>query len=459
MVGKKLKQLLAVTTIAVLCFTGCGGNTSQKNDENGTDGGASMANGNVNEYGLSKTIDNGTILHCWCWSFNTIKENMSEIAASGFTSVQTSPISQCLEGENGGMEIYGAGKWYFHYQPTKYVIGNYQLGTEEEFKQMCEEADKYGISVIVDTVINHCTSEYDSIDASLTDIEGGGFHPQDGNWSETDRFEETQYALSGLWDLNTQNTKVQNLVLDFLKNCVADGADGFRYDAAKLIELPDDTSAKYGNEFTSDFWPTVLNNGSKFQYGEVLQEGGNITYSTSFESGYDDSLSSRLEAYQKFMNTTNSMYGFRIREAVDTNNLSVDFIGDNLLPLGASASKVVTWVESHDNYCNDATYTHIDNGEIIRAWAILAARENGTPLFFDRPKGSSATNPWGENVLGAEGSSLYKDAQVRAVNFFRNEMGDAKEYISNPTGSQELLMIERGDKGSGIWNCLCGKGW
>ncbi len=133
MVGKKLKQLLAVTTIAVLCFTGCGGNTSQKNDENGTDGGASMANGNVNEYGLSKTIDNGTILHCWCWSFNTIKENMSEIAASGFTSVQTSPISQCLEGENGGMEIYGAGKWYFHYQPTKYVIGNYQLGTEEEF--------------------------------------------------------------------------------------------------------------------------------------------------------------------------------------------------------------------------------------------------------------------------------------------------------------------------------------
>lgn len=247
--------------------------------------------------------------------------------------------------------------------------------------------------------------------------------------------------------------------MDFLKNCVADGADGFRYDAAKLIELPDDTSAKYGNEFTSDFWPTVLNNGSKFQYGEVLQEGGNITYSTSFESGYDDSLSSRLEAYQKFMNTTNSMYGFRVREAVDTNNLSVDFIGDNLLPLGASASKVVTWVESHDNYCNDATYTHIDNGEIIRAWAILAARENGTPLFFDRPKGSSATNPWGENVLGAEGSSLYKDAQVRAVNFFRNEMGDAKEYISNPTGSQELLMIERGDKGAVIWNCLCGKGW
>lgn len=152
------------------------------------------------------------------------------------------------------------------------------------------------------------------------------------------------------------------------------------------------------------------------------------------------------------MNTTNSMYGFRIREAVDTNNLSVDFIGDNLLPSGASASKVVTWVESHDNYCNDATYTHIDNGEIIRAWAILAARENGTPLFFDRPKGSSATNPWGENVLGAEGSSLYKDAQVRAVNFFRNEMGDAKEYIPNPTGSQELLMIERGDKGAVIVN-------
>lgn len=450
---KKIQKLIVLLLTALLMFTGCRGNKTNDSStgEDSTILNNDTANNNVKDNGLAKSIENGAILHCWSWSFNTIKENLSEIAAAGFTSIQTSPISQCLVGENGGMEIYGAGKWYFHYQPTKYVIGNYQMGTEAEFSAMCEEAHKYGINVIVDTVINHCTSEYDSIDASLTEIEGGGFHAQDGNWSETDRFEETQYALSGLWDLNTQNENVQQLVKKFLESCVAAGADGFRYDAAKLIELPDDTSSKY-SDFASDFWPVVLDNGAAWQYGEVLQEGGAITYSDSFTGGYDDSVSSRLSAYQKYMSTTNSMYGWRIRDAVNNNNLSTDFIADYLLPQGASSEKVVTWVESHDNYCNDASYTELDTQEVIEAWAVIAARKDGTPLFFDRPAGSTESNPWGENVLGAAGSNMYKDAQVVAVNFFRNEMGDAQEYLSNLNGNKEVLMIERGTAGAVIVN-------
>ena len=31
------------------------------------------------------------ILHAWCWSFNTIKENMKDIADAGYRYVQTSP--------------------------------------------------------------------------------------------------------------------------------------------------------------------------------------------------------------------------------------------------------------------------------------------------------------------------------------------------------------------------------
>ncbi|MBR1692974.1 MAG: hypothetical protein IJ711_09410, partial [Lachnospiraceae bacterium] len=261
---------------------------------------AASLNG-LNEYGLAQKVEDGTILHCWCWDFNTIKEKMPEIAAAGFSSVQTSPICQVLVGDNGGLEIIGEGKWYYHYQPTDYVVGNYQLGTEEEFQEMCTEAHKYGIKVIVDSVLNHCTSDYDSISDNIKNLEGGAFHemnrPEGQNWSETDRYEETQYDLSGLYELNTQNKNVQNYILTFLKKCVEDGADGFRYDAAKLIELPDDTSAKYGDSFQSDFWPTILQNGASFQYGEVLQEGGNHTYKNS-EAGYDDGDSSRLSAYQ-----------------------------------------------------------------------------------------------------------------------------------------------------------------
>lgn len=406
----------------------------------------------ITETGLSQTVENGAIFHAWCWSFNTIKANLSEIAAAGFSAVQTSPVSQCLVGEDGGLEIFGNGKWYYHYQPVKYVVGNYQLGTEKEFISMCSEAHRYGIKIIVDTVINHCTATYSAIDPALRNMEGGGFHPQNGNWSETDRYEETQFSLSGLWDLNTQNPNVQNHILAFLKRCVADGADGFRYDAAKLIELPDDVSAGYTREFSSRFWPVVLSNGAAFQYGEVLQEGGNISYSKDIKTGYDDSISSRLSAYQKYMKTTNSLYGFRLRDAAGKRDFSVDFVGDNLLPKGAHAEKVVTWVESHDNYCNDASYKEIGDNEIILAWAVIAARKNGTPLFFNRPMGSTKNSPWGKNRIGDAGSNLYKDPQVSEVNFFRNVMQGKAEELSNPTGEKEVLFIERGSSGLVIIN-------
>ena len=232
------------------------------------------------ENGLSETIEGGAILHCWCWNFNTIKEKMPEIAAAGFSAIQTSPICEVNNGGDGSLTISGGDNWWWHYQPTDYKIGNYQFGTEAEFKEMCDEAHSYGIKVIVDSVLNHTTAYYDKISDNIKNLPGGAFHPMGDerepgqNWSEVDRYEETQYDLSGLYELNTQNKAVQEYIRSFLETCVVNGADGFRYDAAKLIELPDDTSEKYGNDFAGDFWPTILQNGACFQYGEDLQEGG-----------------------------------------------------------------------------------------------------------------------------------------------------------------------------------------
>ena len=88
-------------------------------------------------FGQTKeSTKNGAILHCWCWSFKTAEENMKDIAEAGFTAVQFSPVNTCLEGDYGGLDLLGAdltGKWYYHYQPTDWKIGNYQLGTRDEF--------------------------------------------------------------------------------------------------------------------------------------------------------------------------------------------------------------------------------------------------------------------------------------------------------------------------------------
>ena len=124
----------------------------------------------ANSYGLAENIGDGAILHAWCWSFNTIKDNIKNIAEAGFSTVQTSPINEVIVGENGGMQLYGRGKWYYQYQPTNYKIGNYQLGTLEEFKAMCAEAHKYGIKVLVDAVVNHCSSNYSAISSDVKNI-------------------------------------------------------------------------------------------------------------------------------------------------------------------------------------------------------------------------------------------------------------------------------------------------
>lgn len=412
----------------------------------------------LNENGLTADVEDGAILHTWCWSYATVKENISEIAAAGFSAIQVSPLSLCKE---GGKQINGG--WYWHYQPVDYeVFGNYQMGTVDDFKAMCQEAHKYGLKVIVDTVINHCTSDHGAISDTITDgFDGQAFHDHKAsNWSEVDRYEETQYPLSGLYDWNTQRQDVQDYIKTFLMKCVEYGADGFRYDAAKLIELPDDTSKQYGNDFASDFWPTVLQNGASFQYGEVLQEGGKHEYDqgADAQSGYDDSDSSRLGAYQSLsftaadgqeqnLFTTASYYGFRVRDCVSGKSLVVGRIGDFLMPKGATIRQTVTWVESHDNYCNNASYNILNDQQVIQGWAIIAARAGGTPLFYSRPNNSSASNPWGDNQIGPAGSDLYKNPQVVAVNYFGNEMGDdAPEYLSNPMGDTSVLMIERGTR-------------
>ena len=115
-----------------------------------------------------------------------------------------------------------------------------------------------------------------------------------------------------------------------------------------------------------------------------------------------------------------------------------------------SEDRIVTWVESHDNYCNDGTWSQLTEDDVKHAWAIIAARSGGTPLFFSRPAGADITDQWGNNLIGAEGSEFYKSTEVAEINKFRNHMIGLDETLSNPMDNDQLAMIERGDKGAVI---------
>lgn len=370
-------------------------------------------------------MKDGAILHAWCWSFNTIKDNLPAIKKAGYTSIQTSPINQVIEGEHGSKVLTN---WYYHYQPTDYTIGNYQLGTEAEFKALTKEADKYGLHIIVDAVVNHTTSEVAAVSPKIKSL-GEWTHGNEGIKDFGDRYQLTQKSLLGLYDLNTQNKAVQEYLLAYLKRAVADGADGFRYDAAKHIELP--------KEYGSDFWSVILNNGAQFQYGEILQG------STSKEADY-----------AKLMGVTASDYGEFIRNSLRQEEAYAEDLMDFQAP-GVPEDRLVTWVETHDTYANDnGESTNLTDQDITLGWSLIASRKEGAPLFYSRPVGGGGQNDRfpGQSEIGDAGSDLFKNKTIVAINHFRNTMNGREEYLHNIGDDQGLVMIERGGKGAIITN-------
>ncbi|WP_313094052.1 starch-binding protein, partial [Streptococcus parasuis] len=227
----------------------------------------------------------------------------------------------------------------------------------------------------------------------------------------------------------------QQYLLKFLKNAVSDGADGFRYDAAKHIELP----GEYPNQYGSNFWNVILNNGSEFQYGEVLQD--NI---------------SRDADYANLMSITASQYGHSIRDMLRNRNVNAGNLGN--YQAGVDPSKLVLWVESHDTYANGKTDSESESAwmsdeDLKLGWAMITARAKGTPLFFSRPVGGGKGVRFPEQTkIGDAGSNLYKDPTIVAVNKFHNAMVGQSEYIRNPNGDTSVAMIERGTQGAVIAN-------
>lgn len=388
----------------------------------------------TSDYGLTDKTSDGVILHAWCWSCNSIKNSMEDIAKAGYSSVQISPINGIINSE-GSMDV---STWWRHYQPTKLAIGNYQVGTEQDFKDMCAEAHKYGVKVIVDVVPNHTSGNRNQVDDSLKKYwrrPNSTIDIIDYN----DRFKCTQYDVcgGGLPDMNTEDQGYQDLFISYLNNCVDCGADGFRYDTAKHIGLPDDPSG-------GDFWPEVTsakvkNISNLFVYLEVLQDSN-----------------SRSAVYSKFGSVTASGYSAKIRNSIKSNKLNVNEVGD-YNSQSVDLNKIVVWAESHDNFANDpkddpySQSTWMTEDNVKMAWAFVTARAKGTPLFYARPKGAGNYVRFpGQNKLGEVGSEQFKAPEVAEVNKFHNAMVGESEYLSNQ--GDQIALIERGKKGVVIIN-------
>ncbi|MGM9712505.1 MAG: alpha-amylase family glycosyl hydrolase [Prevotella sp.] len=410
-----------------------------------------MAQDNINQPPREGEGNSRIILHAWCWSFNTIRENLKSIAEAGFTTIQTPPAQHCIieaKGDKGGgPQLYGHGRWYYHYQPTDWKIGNYQVGTRDDLVKLCDEAEKYGLKIIVDVLPNHTAIDDTRVEDALDDAVGGHenlYHENGFNeiTDYNDRLQCTTGQMGGLPDVNTENPAFQHYYLQYVNDLIACGVRGFRYDTAKHIGLPSDPLDK--KSACNDFWDVVTGrkavNGLSmtmpsdglFIYGEVLQD-----------------RNTKEVEYGSYLDLTASSYGHVLRNILNAQNWGADNYDNWCHPL--QPSRLVTWVESHDTYCNAHESASIPCEKIRQAWAFLTARRYGQPLFYSRPAGSSPDNVWGDNVVGKAGNDEFRHPEVVAANKFRKAMLAYPEeiFVNN---DKTIAEVCRGKKGAMIVN-------
>lgn len=391
-----------------------------------------------NDYALAPDIQSGNILHAFNWRMRDLVKYADEIAAAGYTSVQISPIQATKVTANDGSY---ATDWWSFYQPTDMTIGN-ALGTAAELKEATDALHKVGVKVIADVVTNHvqnCTSRAESnlVAATLRSTSTGARHSLTTHpmvTSDNSRQAQVQGDMGGqLPDMNTGLKSYQNYVIDNLLIPLADnGVDGYRFDAAKHIETPDDGS------YASDYWPTVTSaiknkNSDAYIYGEVLATGGRF----------------QITSYTKYINVTDYAFGNSVRAALNSKNAS------NLVNYGysgSSKSQNVLWVESHDNFC-DYTSTSLTKKQQILGWAVVGSRAEAPALFFVRPKHEALDSDGFikyDELMGAPGAAdTWKDPTVVAVNKFKNAFAGQSETAS---ASGANLFVQRGTTGMVIVN-------
>ena len=375
----------------------------------------------IKENYIDKLPDNsedGLTLHCFNWTYKQIKDNLNLIADSGFKNILTMPIQQP---KNNGSA------WWDFYQPLSLSIAeNSLLGSKQELIELCQEAEKYNISILIDAVVNHMANiseeekeddgspkvnpdveEYEALiyRNRNKDVDGIGitFHHNvqaNGSGSETQ-----VYSWGNLPDLNTSNPYIQERVLSFLKECIDIGVDGFRFDAAKHIETQKDA------EYASDFWNNTLllsKDYYKTKTGKDLYVYGEML---GYPSGRN------LDVYTDVMLITDDLY---------VQQLENSFIQkDPKLILNAKLKvddpkKLIVWVESHDEYISGNS--HYNDSQIFKYWSIIAAKKDLGGLFLARPD---------ENItVGKISSFSFMDRQLICVNRFHNRFYDADSFES-----------------------------
>ncbi len=192
-----------------------------------------------------------------------IEEDLPRLAEMGVTSIYLNPI---FEAESN-----------HRYDTGDYLEIDPMLGTDADFRSLCAEAEKRGISIILDGVFNHTGSDsrYFNQLGNYPDV--GAWQSEDSpyrkwfNFSEDGAHYDSWWGVSALPSVNESDPTFQKFVTGpdgVVEHWLREGAHGWRLDVAD--ELPDEFIEKIRTAATGVKEDALV-------LGEVWEDASNKT--------------------------------------------------------------------------------------------------------------------------------------------------------------------------------------
>ena len=260
-------------------------------------------------------------------NFRGITEKLDYIASFGVTILYLNPISKSFSSHR--------------YDTGDYKTPDPMLGTEEDFKALCDAAHARGIRVILDGVYSHTGADSLYFDKLGRFGGKGAFCTKDSPYYSWYTFKEYPHTYNSWWGFDTLPTvrKTDPAFMEFifeaedsvLAHWLSLGADGFRLDVAD--ELPNEFMDKLKKRLRQ-LRPDAL------LMGEVWEDASNkIAYNIRRRYFVDATLDSVMNyPFQKaildFLRGTDDGTAFRNRVLSVVENYPAQVLACNMNLLG-----------------------------------------------------------------------------------------------------------------------------
>ena len=369
-----------------------------------------------------------------------IIENLDYIQSLGVNTIWLNPIYESPNYDNG-------------YDVSDYRAISKTFGTMEDFDLLLSEMHSRGIKLVMDVVVNHSSSEHPWFKASKSSRDNPNrdyyhwwpsekgtpnyryslFDAKGDAWAydETTDAYYLHYFAAEQPDLNWNNPKVQEEVVDIIEFWAQKGVDGFRLDAFQFASK-DGTFPKFPEGFEKDFIQYYAMQDGIHDYLRLMNSEVFSKYNLmSVAEGAGRNFKEAHELVDADRNELSMAYAFDAVDLPSRADYSLGLLKSTFGKWDQQFSKkgwISIFLSNHDQarlvsrFANDSEQYRSQATKMLNTF-LLSMR--GTPyLYYGDELGM--TNIYFDSI------EQYDD--IAAINGYKkhlNEGGDPKEYLEH----------------------------